>query len=506
MPTRRVLVRWPWVLLLVVAVPALAQSSQAPATVPSRSTESASHIPVSAVGIALATAADTVTAPDSLLKAVTARPAEAEARRKRWDQSFKNMPVAGHYPVRLTMAGQARWREEFFRAFNVGPVDDDHGQSRLLLSADLIAGNPQGWFGRVFAEGRDAQSYGRTLPGGARPSDADRHDIQNLYVDAGFGKSFLRIGRQEIALNRERLIGVPDWSNTRRGSQGARLQLVHGAFAFEAIEARPMIVRQSATNRPDSTARLHTLSLGSAPGARALAPGLPATWQGYWYEQRIRSTPTAPLTRRITSGGRVQWQWGSKADAPHGRTLEFEGAHQSGRAGTKVIDGWFWIGEGQWQWKRLPGKPALAVGVEEASGERPGTSGRIEAFAVLYPAAHAHGGYADVIGRPNVRELHAIGTWDPFASLNLRGAAYRFDRRRLDDGIYTKQNSVFRAAGNSRQRHAADEFDLTGTWKATTHWRLIFGGALVVPGAFLRETPGSARTERWGFVGTTFSF
>ncbi|HEY0931207.1 MAG TPA: alginate export family protein [Gemmatimonas sp.] len=460
----------------------------------SRSTEPATNISAAAV------------VPGDTPAPIVPTPVSREVRKTRWDETFKNMPIAGHYPVRLTISGQARWREEFFRAFNVGAIDDDHGQSRLLLSADLVAGNTKRWFGRVFAEGRDAQSYGRTLPGGARPTDADRHDIQNLYVDAGFGKSFVRVGRQEIALNRERLIGVPDWANTRRGSQGARLQLVRGAFAFEAIDARPMVVRQSASNRPDSNARLHTLSFGSAAGAKPLLRGLPATWQGYWYEQRIRSNPSAPLTRRLTTGGRAQWQWGTAANAAHGRSLEFEGAHQSGRAGANVIDGWFWIGEGQWQWKRLSGKPALAVGVEEASGERPGTTGRIEAFAVLYPAAHAHGGYADVIGRPNVRELHAIGTWDPFTSLNLRGAAYRFDRLRLDDGIYTKQNSVFRSAGNSRARHAADEYDLTGTWKATTHWRLIFGGALVVPGAFLRETPGSARTERWGFVGTTFSF
>ncbi|WP_337171261.1 alginate export family protein [Gemmatimonas aurantiaca] len=479
MSTRFALVRWSCALLFVVAVPALAQSSQAPAAVSARSIE---------------TPVPPVQAP--------AVPPHAA----RWDERLKNIPVAGRLPVRLSVAGQARWREEFFRAFNVGPLDDDNGQSRLMLSADLVAGNVRRWYGRVFAEGRDAQSYGRSLPGGARPSDADRHDIQNLYVDAGFGKSFVRVGRQEIALNRERLIGVPDWSNTRRGSQGARLQLVHGALAFEAVDVRPVIVRQTDANRPDRTARLQTLSIGSASGARPAARGLPAVWQAYRYEQRIRTAPSAPLTRRITSGGRLQWQWGAGADAAHGRTVEFEGARQSGRVGTDVVDGWFWITEGQWQWKRFRGKPALALGVEEASGERPGTPDRIEAFSVLYPAAHAHGGYADVIGRPNVRELHAIITWDPVAPVNLRGAAYRFDRLRLDDGVYTKQNTVFRAAGGSRTRHAADEVDLTGTWKATNHWRLIFGGALVMPGGFLRETSGGARTERWGFVGTTFSF
>jgi hypothetical protein len=152
------------------------------------------------------------------------------------------------------------------------------------------------------------------------------------------------------------------------------------------------------------------------------------------------------------------------------------------------------------------GAPTLALGVEEASSERPGTSNTLEVFSVMYPAAHQHGGYADVIGRPNVRELHAISQWNPHRTLDLRGALYWFDRLRLDDGVYTKQNTLFRPAGTSTARHVAEEIDVTGTWRATTHLRVIFGGALVLPGAFLRETLADTQTERWGFVGTTFVF
>ena len=63
--------------------------------------------------------------------------------------------------------------------------------------------------------------------------------------------------------------------------------------------------------------------------------------------------------------------------------------------------------------------PSLALGLEEASSDRPSTAGN-EAFAVLYPAAHQHGGFADVIGRPNVTEVHAISSWDPSPSLSLQ--------------------------------------------------------------------------------------
>lgn len=420
-----------------------------------------------------------------------------------WDDALKAIPLLSGHPVALTLGGQARWRGESFRGFNLSTLGDDNSQSRLLLSADLQLARGRRWHGRIFVEGRDAQSFGRDLPGGARPADADRHDVQNLFADIAMGASFVRYGRQEIALNRERLFGVPDWSNTRRGSQGTRLLLLHGRVAFEAIDARPMIVRQTEANRADSTARFRTVSFGSANGAAPAARGLPTQWQGYWYEQTLRTATT--FTRRLTSGGRSQWQWGA-TPLRRGYSLELEGALQRGHVGTRELAGWYFIAETQAAWRGAFGAPTLALGVEEASGERAATTTRQEAFAILYPAAHSHGGYADIFGRTNARELHVIATWDPRKSVALRGAWYHFDRLRTDDGIYTKQNALFRAAGGSRDRHAADEMDITGTWKATRHWRVVTGGALVVPGAFLKRITGTARTERWGFAGTTFTF
>jgi hypothetical protein len=420
---------------------------------------------------------------------------------------LKNIPLAGSRPVSLTIGGHARWREEFFRGFNTLPLDDDHAQTRVLLATEIMAGRRSAAWGRAFAEFRDAQSYGRTLPGGVRSNDADRVDFQTAYVDVGYRASLLRVGRQEIGLARERLFGAPDWANTRRSSQGARLQLVHRAFAFEAVDARPIIVRLRLPNLADSTQRFRTLSFGSAPGAKPLARALPGMWQAYWYEQRVRPiTSSNDHAYRLTSGGRVQWQWGSAATSRVSRSLEFEGARQSGTVGTRAISAAFWVAEAQWQWKRVRGAPTLALGIEEGSGEQPGTAGTLERFSVLYPAAHQHGGYADVIGRPNVRELHAISQWAPHSSVDLRGAWYHFDRLRLDDGVYTKQNTVFRAAGGSQARHVAEEVDITGTWRATSHWRVIFGGAVVLPGGFLRETLPASEMERWGFLGTAFYF
>ena len=119
------------------------------------------------------------------------------------------------------------------RAYNLGTLHDDFGLTRLLVGADLQAGHPKRLHGR----------------------------------------SFVRYGRQEVSLNRERLVGVPDWANTRRGSAGTRAQLVRGRLVLEGNDIRPMIVRRDRGNRADSTARLRTLSLGATTHLRVLIGG-----------------------------------------------------------------------------------------------------------------------------------------------------------------------------------------------------------------------------------------
>ncbi len=422
-------------------------------------------------------------------------------RTSHWDDRIKAIPLTPQ--LSLTFGGQVRAREEFAHAFTFTDVSDTYELSRTLLHADLQAGTPQLLHARVYGEFRDAQAFNRDLPGGTRASDGDRSDVQNLFADVGFARSWVRYGRQEVVMNRERLIGVPDWSNTRRGFQGARALLVVGSVAFDLLDARPVVVRLNQSNLADSTTRFRVVSFGSAAGAKALASGLPTAWQAYRYDQAITA---ATITHRVTSGGRAQWSFGGRTKVSQTYSFDAEGAVQRGSAGVRRIRAWFWTTEVQTQWRALRGAPSLALGVEEASGNGNSAGTELQAFNMLYTAAHAHGGYADVFGRANALEKHVISTWDPFKRLNLRGSWHRYDRLTLDDGVYTKQNTVLRAASGSRERHAGDEIDLTGTLATTRHLKFIAGQAWILPGAFLRQTPGGARDSRWGFFGTTYTF
>lgn len=418
-----------------------------------------------------------------------------------WSDALKAIPVAPQ--VALTLGGQARVREESTRDYNFTGTSDDNASSRLQVNVDLQAGDARRVHGRVFAEFRDAQMYHRDLPGGTRPSDGDRSDVQNLFADVAYAKSYVRVGRQEVVSGRERLIGVPDWSNTRRGFQGARAMLVHGALSLDLLDARPVVVRQAAPNLADSTTRFRAVTLGSAPGVKPARHVLPSAWQLYHYDQRVTASTGV---HRQTTGGRLAWTFGSAARDGTGYGFETETAMQRGAVGQREIRAWFVTTETSAQWRGVHGSPTLAFGLEAASGDDNPTDGTVRSFNGLYGAAHQHGGYADIIGRANAREAHLVSTWEPSRHLSLRGGLYRYDRLSLKDGVYTKQNTLLRAAGTSRARHAGDELDLTGTMPVTRHLKVIAGHAWIEPGEFMRRSAGGARSARWGYLGTTYTF
>jgi hypothetical protein len=460
-----------------------------------------------------AAAIDTTAAPEAARKPAAVPDTRSMRFDERWDEPqtrghwsdpLKYIPLNRNGSVWLTVGGQARAREESSRAFQHDPsVNDDHVQSRVSLNADVHIGRGDGPWSRFYGEVRDAQVYHRDLPGGVRTVDADRHDVQNLFAEAGLAKSFVRVGRQEIAFGKERLVGVPDWANTRRGSQGVRAQSEFAGLLVDAASVRPMVIRANARNMPDSTTRLHALQLSKASTTAASSAWVPAQWTLYHYQLDVRG---ARSQRRLTYGGRSVWKRALSGVGGPQLTVEGEAAIQRGSVGAERLHAWFAVAETQLQWRRAWSAPAILVGSDWASGDRSRNDGRAEAFHSLVPAAHAHGGYADVVGRPNVHEMRIVATADPFGRAALRAAFHRFDRRALTDGVYNKQNALWRAAGDSDVRHIADEIDLTSSFKITRELRLIAGYAWVLPGEFLKEQSTPHTTMRWGFVGTSYTF
>ncbi|HEY0970099.1 MAG TPA: alginate export family protein [Gemmatimonadales bacterium] len=442
-------------------------------------------IPVLALVVARAPIAHATAAPDAgYAHHPTAwAGVDSTARRTPTADSADTLPL-----VRVTFGGQARTRAEGVSNYQLGAGPgrrDVHGTTRLVLGARMDVGPVY-----LGVEGRHAASHGRELPGGARrPNDHDVWDLQAAHVGVRWSAIVpldVRIGRQPLALGRQRLVGVSDWSNARRAFDGARVEAGLGDVTVEAFRARPVVVHPTRLNRGDSATVLTGAMLGAGDGALQL------------YALDFDQERATGRQHRRTLGARV-----TRDATPSRPGLEVEGAWQGGRQDGRRVDAWFVAAElstivpAAWSTE-------LTLGLDAASGDGDAADDVVQTFHVPFASSHTHGGYVDVVGRPNAVEARLVAVTTPTERLEIRAAAHRFTRFRMADAVYAKNGATIASGGGSR--HVGTELDLTASFRAARGLRVLAGYGHFAPGAALRAAPDGALPTSWGFLGTTFDF
>jgi len=125
----------------------------------------------------------------------------------------------GHLPNWIGFGAASRTRFERPSGLAFVPGNSD---TYLLSGLRLtITAEPAAWL-RVFVEGQDSRSAGA---GPGRPNFTNSFDLRQVYAllgsdaDAGWG---LKVGRQELVIGSERIVGVNHWSNFPRSWQRGR--------------------------------------------------------------------------------------------------------------------------------------------------------------------------------------------------------------------------------------------------------------------------------------------
>ncbi len=399
-------------------------------------------------------------------------------------------------PSWLQTSAQLRTRAEAVSHYQLaaGPAQRDvYALTRLIVGGRITTRY-------VAAElsARHAVSHSRELPGARPPSDEDQLDLDAATVTlrccaptsatgAPAPTLALRVGRQPLSLGRERLLGAADWGNARRTFDAVQLGGAAGRLTAELSYARPLAIRARALNRADSMVTLTSATLGAAD----------QRWQLYALD--YRQERAGGEHRRLTTGGRVQ-----QPATPGTLGYELEGAWQTGRLDRRRVAAWFVASEitaalgGAWM-------SQLGIGFDAGSGDADPDDARVGSFHVPFATGHAHGGIADVVGRPNTVEARIAGTVTPRPRLQLRATAYRFTRLRTTDGAHSKGGTLLRAAAPG-SRAIGTEADLTFAYRVAGSVRLTGGIAHFAPGRFLRESASGARAVRWGFLATSYDF
>lgn len=354
-------------------------------------------------------------------------------------------PLHAQDATRLVFDGELRLRGEWDGRTVAGRVDAvTLSRVRLGVRADLAP-----WI-RAYVQLQDARAWG--TEGSTLDGSADFLDMHQAFAELGTKAISGRLGRQEVALGDERLVGSVGWSNTGRVFDGVRL-------------------------------------LGETSGI---------AWQAFWMNvvERDALLPTGPdpqLNQGIDNDG---WLVGGFASGKLGGTtaeltalVDREAATEEsytvnlrayGRTGAIVYDA---AGALQFGPDRsahfASGKVGVVVGsvtvaaqADYLSGDDDLTDGESKAFHTLYATNHKFYGIMDYfLAIPT--QLGQAGLVDAMlrGSLALpKHASVRLDVHRL---AVAKERAGARALGT--------ELDLVGDWSLHRSTALQLGGGVFVP-------------------------
>ena len=413
-------------------------------------------------------------------------------RDEAWD-AWKYLPL-GRPDWYVTLAGEERLRYERLDRpnFGAGPVDrDGYVLQRALASADVHFGTRV----RMFLELQSGLAAGRR--GGARPTDRDRLDANQAFVDVVIGRgTTVRAGRQEVAFGSGRLISPGESLNVRRAFDGVRVITRQRGVEYNLLLARPVTPR---TGLFDDRASRDQHLWGA--GLIAPHPWWRSARLGAYYLGLDRSRATfvqgTGRERRHTLGMR-HWRTGAAWDV-NGEVIV-----QWGRFAGAPIRAWAVSGDLGRTLSRV-WRPRLGVRADLASGARDAADPALQSFNPLFPSATAYSGSSGLIGASNIADLTPTLRLTPHRRLTITTEVALYRRHRPGDGLYSVFVTPLRGAGDAATRAIGVVPAASITWQVDRHLTWTTAVSRFAPGAYLESVP-PARPVQFATTVLTYRF
>lgn len=421
---------------------------------------------------------------------------------------IKYIPLDPAKDWSLTLGGSARFRFEYkinpaFGATNAASptANDDYFMHRYYLHADLRYRDSF----RIFVEGKAGFIDGEKRNPPPTPQPADHVDLHQAFIDMSPCKEFtLRLGRQELLYDKQKLVGPLDWANVRRSFDGAKLMMKFDQTKIDAFWARPVVIDNDRFDQPDDNTNFAGL-YATTPLHKDHQMALFT-----YYLNRNRDTRTtfgpeynadlkAGNTDRVTLGARF---WG-KFDA---WDYDIEGGPQVGQlAGDDILAGYV-SAEVGYTFADAWAKPRVSVGYDYASGDNIPGDGQNNTFDQLFPTGHLWFGYVDILGRQNINAGNITLTIQPTKELKIWASYHLFCLADSNDAAYNAAGAPFRrSTSGTAGMSLGHEFDITASYQLDRHTSFLFGYGWFIPANFVDNT-GPSKDVHFLYTGVEYRF
>ncbi len=326
----------------------------------------------------------------------------------------------------ITFGGQIRPRYEFRDPTGDGTSD---AFTSMRVRANLSARLDRQV--RVFIQVQDVRFFGEEA-NTLTDFSADNFDLHQGYIEleAEIEQTLrFRVGREELNLGGQRLVGAVGWAQQGRAFDGARLTLGVGSSQVQLFGYR----LQEATS---ATFDVNGHFLGAYGSVSAGDLGTLEPYALYNHTGGLAKTDQGTL------GVRLHGQWS-------GTRYRVESSYQFGdRAGTDVAAFMFGARVG-----RSVGKGSLTLWYDYLSGDDDAADGETKVFDTLFATNHKFYGFADLFlnipvatGGLGLQDAAVKASVQPHADVTAS----------LDvHGFFTAQQ------GGLSTRHLGEELDLT---------------------------------------------
>ena len=315
------------------------------------------------------------------------------------------------------------------------------------------------------------------------PIERNELDVQEAYLDFGLpDQARLRLGRQELVLGSQRLVGSRGGTAVKRTWDGARGSLWLDHWRFDAFALREVRVTMDGAFNDDS----HDGPELIGAYATTHLPGLPTRLDTYYLRARFDNKRTIEGTadqERHTLGLRLfgeqgPWFW------------NWEAFYQFGDQGDADISAWSLAANTGYRFRNLDWRPEYLLSINYASGDQQTGDGKLETFDALF----ARGSYFSelaLLAPSNFVNVHQYLRVQPRESVAAFIDLNVYWRAETGDGVYVNPSQLLRSPDGSDERLVNLSLSAGIEWEPTENLFVSFLYTHAAPQAFIEDT-GSA--------------
>jgi len=373
------------------------------------------------------------------------------------------------------------------------------GKDRLYEPTRVWGGMtlvPSNWL-TFYAQFMDLHALGLPLQDTAA-NMRDTFDLRQGYLDFHYKPVQIIVGRQELRIGDERVVGISDWTNNSRTWDGFYMRIgnVNQLNIFST-----------------SVVTVHPTSLDTH-GAGLNFHGVHAKLATYVPHTTIEPFVLVHALPRVTSqqgvvGRQTEVTFGSyyKTKLPFGFDSSGTGDLQRGAYSNDSIHAGAAIVRGGYGTKRLPLQPHLEAEYDYATGNPHTNADRIGTYDQEYPSNHNAFGLVDLFGFQNIKQRRLSLQLTPRSDLLVLFQGGSLHAATIHDGIYSGAGASLIAAptGGFKSDDIGSEFDASAKYIYRKSFVTNIGVGHFFPGELMTsEKHGAPLT--YAYLGFTYRF